>query len=33
MTAPNAGDALLPHLAGGQGIEINSGRRVIINIA
>jgi hypothetical protein len=33
MTAPMTGDALLRHLASGQGIEIHAGQRVIVNVA
>jgi hypothetical protein len=33
MTAPATGDILLRNLASGQGIEINVGRRVILNVA
>jgi hypothetical protein len=32
MTAPMTGDALLRHLASGQGIEVQAGRRVIVNV-
>jgi hypothetical protein len=33
MTAPMTGDTLLRHLASGQGIEIQAGRRVIVTVA